>query len=80
RLHTAFLLPQNRNDLLFREPQSLHRPYPFPGAGLYSNLEEVQGLRSLPIFNDVIDNVRKSATDVGSRLDAKLDAVNLHLS
>src|SRR5690606_10908210 len=45
RLHAGFLLPQDPDDLLFREPRSLHRPPPSMG-GLYSNLAEVQGLRS----------------------------------
>ena len=31
---------------LFRELRLLHRPYPFPDAGLHSLLEEVQGLTS----------------------------------
>src|SRR4029077_5468668 len=31
RRNPGFLLPQHRNDLLFREPSSLHRPSPFVG-------------------------------------------------
>jgi len=34
RLHPRLLLPQDRNDLLFREPRSLHRPSPSLGRTL----------------------------------------------
>ena len=45
RLRPGLLLPQNPDDLLFREPaRFIVRP--LPGAGLYPFLEEVQGLRS----------------------------------
>lgn len=42
---SRLLLPQDRNDLLFREPRSRHRPSASVD-GLYSNLEELQGIRS----------------------------------
>ena len=45
RLQTRFLLPQDRNDPLFREPRLLHLRLP-QGDGFYPFLEEVQGLRS----------------------------------
>src|SRR4051812_20353697 len=40
------VLAQYPDELLFREPRTLRRPYPSQVAGLYLNLEEVQGLRS----------------------------------
>ena len=46
RLRPRLLLPQDPDDLFFREPAPLHRPSPFRGDGLYPNLEEIQGLRS----------------------------------
>src|SRR5205085_1663294 len=45
RLRTSFLLPQNANDLLFREPIALH-VHPRPGYGLYHLLEDIEGLTS----------------------------------
>lgn len=53
-LRARFVFAQNRNDLLFRKPRTLHRPYPFQGPALCSNSEEVQRLRSLPklVSND----------------------------
>jgi hypothetical protein len=48
RLGPGLLLPQNPDDLFFREPTCLH-VYPPAGDGLYSFLEELAGLRSLPI-------------------------------
>jgi hypothetical protein len=39
------VLPQHRNDPLFREPRLLHLRLP-QGDGFYPLLEEVQGLRS----------------------------------
>ncbi len=42
RLHSGLMLTQNSDDLLFREPRTLHRPYPFQGAGLYPFSKEVQ--------------------------------------
>src|SRR3712207_5154556 len=42
---TGLLLAQDRNDLLFREPRSLHRPV-LPGSGLYPQMEEIAGGRS----------------------------------
>jgi hypothetical protein len=41
------VLLQDPDNLLFREPRSLHRP-PLSGDGLYSFLQEVWGLRSTP--------------------------------
>jgi hypothetical protein len=34
RLRTRLMLAQNTNDLFFRKPFPLHRPYPFLWAGL----------------------------------------------
>src|SRR5205085_9714357 len=45
RLRTSFLLPQNANNLLFREPIALH-VHPRPGYGLYQLLEDIEGLTS----------------------------------
>ena len=33
-LHARLMLAQNPDDLLFRKPRTLHRPYPFQGPGL----------------------------------------------
>jgi hypothetical protein len=41
------MLPQDPDDLLFREPARLH-VHPLPGDGLYPFLEEFSGLRSNP--------------------------------
>jgi len=45
RLRTGLLLPQNPNDLLFREPAWLH-VHPLNGDGLHPFLEEIAGLSS----------------------------------
>ena len=44
-LRTRLMLPQDRNDPLFREPRLLHLRLP-QGDGFYPFLEEGQGLRS----------------------------------
>lgn len=44
-----FLLTQDADDLLFREPALTHRPSPSWSYGLYPNLEEIEGLRSTAI-------------------------------
>src|SRR5690348_10999876 len=41
----GLLLPQNRDDLLFREAASFHRPSPFSGDGLYLISAEFSGCR-----------------------------------
>ena len=52
RLRPGLVLPQDPDDLLFREPARLH-VHPLRGDGLYPFLEEVSGLRSsLPIRGD----------------------------
>lgn len=43
---TGLLLTQDRDDLLFAEPTALHLIRLLMGDGLYSNMEEIQGLRS----------------------------------
>ena len=45
RLRPRLLLPQDPDDLLFREPARLH-VHPLSGDGLYPFLEEFSGLRS----------------------------------
>ena len=45
RLRSGFLLPQDSNDLLFRETTWLHAHSP-AGDGPYPFLEEIPGLRS----------------------------------
>ncbi len=47
RLCSGFLLPQDPDDLLFRETTWLH-VHPPAGDGLYPFLEEITGLRSGP--------------------------------
>jgi hypothetical protein len=46
-LRGSTLLPQHADDLLLGEPASLYPSVPPQGRGLYSNLEEFSGLRSL---------------------------------
>jgi restriction-modification enzyme MmeI-like protein len=48
RLRSGFLLPQYRDDLLFREPTCLH-VHPPAGDGLYPFLAEIAGLRSVDL-------------------------------
>jgi hypothetical protein len=45
RLRSGLMLPQNPDDLLFREPARLH-VHPLPGDGLYPFLEKFSGRRS----------------------------------
>jgi len=45
RLRASLLLPQDRDELLFREPACLH-VHPLQGDGLHPFPEEVPGLRS----------------------------------
>jgi hypothetical protein len=49
------MLAQNADDLLLGEPASLHSSVSPQGRGLYSNLEEFSGLRSLDIVHDDVD-------------------------
>ena len=65
RLRTGLLLPQNPDDLLFREPAWLH-VHPLPGDGLYPFLEEVSGLRSAGIRRR-LGVPRASSTAAGRR-------------
>ena len=50
RLLAGLLLPQDPDDLLFREPRSLHIHLP-SGDGLYLNMEEDSGLTSGDILS-----------------------------
>jgi hypothetical protein len=48
RLRSGLMLPQNPDDLFFREPARLH-VHPLPGDGLYPFLAEISGLSSVSI-------------------------------
>src|SRR6185312_7560843 len=48
RWQPGLLLVQHADDLLLREPRLPH-PSASCSGGLYSNLEEIQGLRSIPV-------------------------------
>jgi len=57
RRRASLMLPQNTDDLLFREPSLLHPPSPFED-GLYPKLEEFQGFRSLTVSSQNAKNAR----------------------
>ena len=48
RIRSRLLLAKDRDDVLFRKPARLHRPFSLLD-GLYSNPEESYGRRSAPV-------------------------------
>src|SRR5262245_7992449 len=71
-LRAGLLLPQNPDDLLFREPARLH-VHPPAGDGLYPSLAEIAGLRSMRTRAPILSSLRRMVPQVTSGQTLILD-------